>query len=100
MIRAMGIVQTILIAPTTVGLAQGNNPSPASQGTQPPQVLGQTGTMYDGNNANLQLPAEPNGYWVNLWAAPISAENSGPASNVGAATAAGSVSGPPIGGQH
>ncbi len=98
MIRAMGVVQTILIASTTIVLAQGNNPSPVSQGAQPPQVLGPTGTMYDGNNANPQLPAEPNGYWVNLWAAPISAENTGPASNAGAAPA--SVSGSPVGGQH
>jgi hypothetical protein len=92
MIRALGIVQTILIASTTIVLAQGNNTRAVSQGTQPPQVLSQTGTMYDGNNADLQLPAEPNGYWVNLWAAPISAANSGPAQGI--------VSGPQAGGVH
>ena len=100
MVRPMGIVQTILIASTTIVLAQGNNMQAVPQGTRPPQVLSQTGTMYDGNNANLQLPAEQNGYWVNLWAAPISAENSGPASNAGAAAAAASVSVPPVGGSH
>jgi hypothetical protein len=100
MIRATGTAQTILIAFTTIVLAQGNNTRAISQGGQPPQALSQTGTMYDGNNVNLQLPAEPNGYWANLWAAPISATNTGPASNVGAPAAAASVSGPPAGGEH
>jgi hypothetical protein len=67
----MRIVQTMLLASTTVVLAQGGNTPPARQNA-PPQVLSQTGTMYDGNNTNLQLPAEPNRYWVDLWAAPIS----------------------------
>jgi hypothetical protein len=30
---------------------------------QQQSALGQTGTMYDGNNANLQLAPEQNGYW-------------------------------------
>ena len=72
MMRAMGIAQTILFASTTIVSAQGSNTQPPPQGAPPPQVLRQTGTMYDGNNANLQLPAEPNKYWVDLWAAPIS----------------------------
>lgn len=76
MIRAMGVAQTILFASTTIVLAQGN-PQSAPQGAPPPQVLSQTGTMYDGNNANLQLPAEPNKYWVDLWAAPVSAGSAG-----------------------
>ena len=72
MVRAMGIAQAILFASTTIVLAQGSKAQPAPQGVPPPQVLSQTGTMYDGDNANLQLAAEPNKYWVDLWAAPIS----------------------------
>ena len=95
MVRATAIAQTILIASTAVGLAQQSN-----AGTKRPEMLSETGTMYDGNNANLQLPAEPNGYWERLWAAPIGAANTGPASRVGAAAASSSVSGPPVGGVH
>jgi hypothetical protein len=72
MIRAIGIAQTILFASTTIVLAQGSTAQSAPQGASPPPVLGQTGTMYDGNNANLRLPAEPNKYWADLRAAPIS----------------------------
>ena len=93
-------MQAILIASTVVALAQRDNAQPASRAEQPPEVLGQTGSMYDGNNANLQLPAEPNGYWARLWAAPISTGNTGPASGVGPAAASSSVSGPPVGGMH
>ncbi|MBV8522900.1 MAG: hypothetical protein JOY71_12400 [Acetobacteraceae bacterium] len=100
MIRAMGIIQVILIASTTVVLAQGNPTQPGPQGSQPSQVLGPTGTMYDGNNANLQPPPEPNGYWARLWAAPLSTGNVGVASGVGAGNAASTVSGPPVGGVH
>jgi hypothetical protein len=94
MIKATGIVSVILVASTTVALAQGNRTQSAPQGAHPPQVLRQTGTMYDGNNANLQLPPEPNRYWTNLWAAPIPAENTGAA---GAAAAAASSAGGPSG---
>jgi hypothetical protein len=94
MIRAMGIVQAILLTSTAVALAQGNSTRDVPQGTQPPNVLTQTGTMYDGNNTNLQLPAEPNGYWADRWAAPMSASTP----NVGGAAA--SVGGPSAGGVH
>jgi hypothetical protein len=94
MIRAMGIAQAMLFASATIVLGQGSNPHSAPQGAPPPQVLSQTGTMYDGNNANLQLPAEPNRYWVDLWAAPISMRSAGPAST------ANSVSGRPGAGRH
>jgi hypothetical protein len=100
MIKAIAIVQAILIASTVVALAQRDNAQPVSQAGQPPEVLGQTGSMYDGNNANLQLPAEPNEYWARLWAAPISTANTGPASSAGPAAASSSVSGPPVGGVH
>jgi hypothetical protein len=93
MIKATGIVSVILVASTTA-LAQGNSTQSAPQGAHPPQVLGQTGTMYDGNNANLQLPPEPNRYWANLWAAPIPAENTGAAGAAAAAAAASSAGGP------
>ena len=94
MIKTTGIVSAILIASTAVVLAQSNSMQSVPQSAHPPQVLGQTGTMYDGNNAKLQLPPEPNRYWANLWAAPIPAENTGPA---GAAAAAASSAGGPSG---
>jgi hypothetical protein len=72
MTRAMGIAQTMLLASTTIALAQGGNTPSAPQNVPPPQVLSETGTMYNGNNTSLQLPAEPNRYWVDLWATPIS----------------------------
>ena len=95
MIRAMAIAQTILIASVTVVREQHNN-----AGQQPPKVLSATGTMYDGNNANLQLPAEPNEYWVQLWAAPISERNAGPGSNVPGPAAAAPVGAPSGAGVH
>lgn len=94
MIRAMGIVQAILLTSTAVALAQGNNAQADPQRPPPPTALTQTGTMYDGNNANLQLPAEPNAYWADRWAAPIAASTP----DLGGATA--SVSGPSAGGVH
>ena len=80
MIRAMWVAQTMLLASTTFVLAQAGKTQSAPRDMPPPKVLSQTGTMYDGNNANLQLPAEPNRYWVELWAAPISTRSAGPAS--------------------
>ena len=73
MIGKMRIAQAMLLASTTSILAQGGNAPSAAQNASPPQVLSQTGTMYDGNNTNLQLPIEPNRYWVDLWDATISA---------------------------
>ena len=84
MIKTTGTVSAILIASATVVFAQGSGTQSTPQGVQPPQMLGQTGTMHDGNNARLQLPPEPNSYWANLWAASVPAENTSPA----AATAA------------
>jgi hypothetical protein len=81
-------------------LAQGGNPSPAPQSAPHATVIGQTGTMYDGNNANLQLPPEPNAYWSQLWAEPGATGNSGPASAVGAGAAGTSLGGAQIGGEH
>jgi hypothetical protein len=80
MIKAMGISPAIVLVSAAVALAQGANTQAASQGAQSPKVLPRTGTMYDGNNANLQLPAQPNRYWADRWAAPISASTP----NVGA----------------
>jgi hypothetical protein len=71
MIRTMVHAQTVLFASTAMVLAQTNAPQSAPQKPPPPQVFSQTGTMYNGANANLQLPPEPNKYWLNLWAAPI-----------------------------
>jgi hypothetical protein len=84
MIRAIGILQMVLIASVTVALAQGNTTPSRPRRTPPPTVLGQTGTMYDGNNANLQLPTEANRYWTDLWSAPISMTDTGSVSGNGA----------------
>ena len=96
MIKSIPIATIVLVAATTSALAQGGAP----QGAQRPTVIGQTGTMYDGNNANLQLPSEPNAYWSRLWAEPGATGNSGPASAVGAGAAGTSLGGAQTGGQH
>ena len=82
MMKDIAIGTMILVAAALPALAQGGNQSPAPHSAQPPTVIGQTGTMYDGNNANLQLPPEQNAYWSRLWAEPGAIGNSGPASAV------------------
>ena len=86
MIRATGIALAVLFASTVIVLAQGDATPSASQGAPPPQVLSQTGTMYNGDNTDLHLPPEPNKYWLDLWAAPISTRGIGPASGAGSAS--------------
>ena len=66
MIKPILIATMVLVAAAMSALAQVGAP----QGAQHPTVIGQTGTMYDGNNANLQLPPEQNAYWARLWAEP------------------------------
>jgi hypothetical protein len=100
MIRSIAIAAAILAVTAAPALAQGGNPSPAPQGAQPSTVIGQTGTMYDGNNANLQLPPEPNAYWARLWAEPGTTGNAGAASAVGAAAAGTSLGTTQTGGEH
>ena len=96
MTKAIAIATAILVAAMTSALAQAGAP----QGAQHPTVIGQTGTMYDGNNANLQLPPEQNAYWARLWAEPGTTGNSGPASAVGAGAAGTSLGGTQGGGEH
>jgi hypothetical protein len=96
MIRRIAVAAMILAAAAVPALAQGGPP----QGSQPPPVLEQTGTMYDGNNANLRLPPEPNAYWSKLWAEPAATGNSGAASAVGAGAAGTSLGGTTGGGEH
>jgi hypothetical protein len=96
MIKPIFIATTVLVAAPISALAQGGAP----QGAQHPTVIGQTGTMYDGNNANLQLPADSNAYWSRLWAEPGATGNSGPASAVGAGAAGTSLGGAQTGGEH
>ena len=96
MIKAIAIATAILVAAAMSAFAQGSAP----QGTQHPAVIGQTGTMYDGNNADLQLPPEENAYWAQLWAEPGAPSNSGPASAVGTGAAGTSLGGAQTGGQH
>jgi hypothetical protein len=85
MIRPAAIIGAIMLAAAPV-FAQGNG-SPPGRSVRPPALFGQSGTMYDGNNANLQLPAAQNAYWVRLWAEVGTAGNSGAAAAVGAGTA-------------
>ena len=96
MIKAMAIATAILATAAMSALAQSGSP----QGAQHPSVIGQTGTMYDGNNANLQLPPEQNAYWSRLWAEPGATGNSAPASAVGAGAAGTSLGGTQGGGEH
>lgn len=96
MIKAINVGTMILVAAGVPALAQGGVP----QSAQHPTVIGPTGTMYDGNNANLQLPPEPNAYWARLWAEPGVTGNSGPASVVGAGAAGTSLGGAQTGGEY
>ena len=95
MTKPVLVATMILVAAAASALAQGG----ATQGARQPAVIGQTGTMYDGNNANLQLPPEQNPYWARLWAEP-GATGSGPASAVGAGAAGTSLGGTQGGGEH
>jgi len=99
MIRSMGIVPVILVASTNLGLAQRYDNSSLSHSIRPPQVLGHTGTMYDGNNAYLRLPSEPDRYWQNLWSESTESESNHSALPTGASvvTSAGSSK---VGGQN
>ncbi|MGC2201365.1 MAG: hypothetical protein WA633_14635 [Stellaceae bacterium] len=90
----------ILIAAATSAFAQGGNPPSAPQSARTQTVVGQTGTMFDGNNANLQKPPEQNAYWARLWAEPGTTGNAGPASAVGAGAAGTSLGGAQTGGEH
>jgi hypothetical protein len=96
MIRPIEIAAAILVLSAAPVFAQAGNPPPAPQATPPSMVVGPTGTMYDGNNADLQLPSEQKAYWAQLWAEPGAAGN---ASAVGAGTA-GTPGGAQTGGQR
>ena len=97
MIRAIVTAKMLVLAAAASALAQGGAP----QGARQPTVIGQTGTMYDGNNANLQLPPEQNAYWARLWAEPGATGNAGPsASAVGAGAAGTSLGTTKTGGEH
>jgi hypothetical protein len=100
MIKSTAIATMILVATAIPALSQGGTAPPAAQGARPSTVIGQTGTMYDGNNANLQLPSEENAYWARLWAEPGASGNAGAASAVGGGTAGTSLGGAQTGGQH
>ena len=100
MVRPIAIAAAILAVTAVPALAQGGNPPPAPQGAQPPTVIGQTGTMYDGNNASLQLPPEPNAYWARLWAELGATGNAGATSAVGAGAAGTSLGTTKTGGEH
>ena len=95
MIKPIAIAIMIVVLAAAPALAQAV-PSPA---TQRASVLGETGTMYDGNNANLQLPPEQNEYWARLWAQHRGSANSGPGSAV-APSASGTSLGGNTGDKH
>jgi hypothetical protein len=96
--RSIGLRTMTLIATIGPAFAQGGNPPPAPSAQRP--VIGQTGTMYDGNNADLQLAPQQNAYWAQLWAQPGMSGNSGPASAIGTGTAGTSLGGTTGGGEH
>jgi hypothetical protein len=99
MMKPIALTSVMLVAAAASAFAQSGNPPPASPAAGQRSVLGQTGTMYDGNNANLQLPPQPNTYWAQLWAQP-GAGNSGAASAVGSGAAGASLGGTTGGGEH
>jgi hypothetical protein len=98
--RLIVLMSTLLVAAAGCAFAQTGNPPPAPPAQGQTAVIGQTGTMYDGNNADLQLAPQQNAYWAQLWAQPGVSGNSGPASAVGAGTAGTSLGGTTGGGEH
>lgn len=64
MIKPIAIAAATLVAAVLPSLAQGG----PTQGAQQPSVVGPTGTMYDGNNAQLQLVPERNAWYDDRWA--------------------------------
>jgi hypothetical protein len=100
MIRVVAIVTLMFVAAAIPARAQGGSPPSAPQGAQPATVIGQTGTMYDGNNADLKMPSERHAYWVQLWAEPGGSGIAGAGSAVGTGTADTSRGGAQTGGQH
>ena len=105
-IQIVAVAMLIAAAPVLAaqgGGAQGGGAPPAPRSTQPPKVLGKTGTMYDGNNARLRLPPEQNAWYENAWAgyqpnqAAISAA---PASATGAGAAGTALGTTQTGGEH
>lgn len=95
MIKPTAVATMTLTFAAMPALAQGGNRRPA--GTT---VIGQTGKMYDGNSANLQLPPEQTPYWAQFWIQTGASGNSGPTSAVGAGTAGTSLGGTTGGGEH
>ena len=93
MIKPIAVATIILLAAATSALAQGGNPPPAGQ----PAVIGQTGTMYDGNNTNLQLPPEQNAFWARLWAEPGAQGNAAAVYAVGAGAVGAGAAGTSLG---
>jgi hypothetical protein len=64
MIKPIAIAAATLVAAVLPALAQGGPPP----GAQQAPVVGPTGTMYDGNNAQLQLPPERSAWYDDRWA--------------------------------
>lgn len=100
MIRPIALATAVLVATAIPALAQSGNPPATPREPQPSRVLGLTGTMYDGDNANLQLPSEQNAYWARLWAEPGMTGTAGSASAGGAGAAGTSLGGARTGGDH
>ena len=64
MIKPIAIAAMLLGGAAQLALAQGG----PTRGAQEPSVVGQTGTMHDGNNAQLQLTTERNAWYEDRWA--------------------------------
>lgn len=86
MLRVVVIAAAALITVAAPALAQANRPLPPSPGAGPAAVLGPTGTMYDGNNSQLQLPPEQDAWYKETFAGFIPAQ---PAIAAGATSATG-----------
>jgi hypothetical protein len=102
MFRAIAIATAMLAVPALRALSQPNSSQPPSHGAAAAEVLGPTGTMYDGNNTRLRLPPEQNTWYEDAWAGypPSQASvegGSGAATGPGAARAS---IGTKTGGEH
>ncbi|MBV9825659.1 MAG: hypothetical protein JO001_08290 [Alphaproteobacteria bacterium] len=97
MLRLLGIAMALTVAAKS--WAQSSTPAPQNQSAR--AVLGPSGTMYDGNNADLRLLPEPDPWFAEKWAGYVPIQTSGaPATATGAGAAGAGLGTTETGGEH
>lgn len=103
MLRTVTIAAAALLVGVGATWAQGNTTSAAAPFSNPvAQVLGPTGTMYDGNNAELRLPPDPNAWFAQKWSGyvPLQPTPNAPTAATGPGVSGASLGSKQTGGEH